>query len=66
MAKTSRILLENDLADYDEDRNFPKLSATSILSPHLHFESSIHAPSSLSAGINGDWSCWAATKPCRG
>ena len=29
--------IENDLADYDENRNFPKLSATSVLSPHLHF-----------------------------
>ncbi len=29
--------IENDLADYNEDRNFPKLSATSLLSPHLHF-----------------------------
>lgn len=29
--------IENNLPDYDEDRDFPKLSATSGLSPHLHF-----------------------------
>ena len=29
--------IEHDLADYDEGRDFPKLSATSVLSPHLHF-----------------------------
>ena len=29
--------IENHLNDYDEDRDFPALEATSLLSPHLHF-----------------------------
>lgn len=29
--------IEEGLADYEEDRDFPKLRATSVLSPHLHF-----------------------------
>lgn len=29
--------MENHLNDYDEDRDFPALEATSLLSPHLHF-----------------------------
>lgn len=29
--------LDNHIADYDEDRDFPSLAATSELSPYLHF-----------------------------
>lgn len=32
-----QLFIESDLAHYDIDRDFPKLSATSVLSPHLHF-----------------------------
>ncbi|WP_019557434.1 cryptochrome/photolyase family protein [Thiomicrorhabdus arctica] len=35
--QTLQHFIENDLPSYDEDRDFPKLSATSLLSPHLHF-----------------------------